>query len=128
MAEIRKDEGGLAAYGEPQVRNALNLGAVDTLLVSEEYRSIKHKYKCPGCGVERAVAAKEDTEPLAPSCGECGAPMKPDGTEDLMEELTSMAVETGADVAVISVDSDDGSMFLKAFGGLAAILRFRGRG
>src|SRR5207249_2434563 len=33
MEEIRKSDGGLAAYGEEQVRNALRLGAVDTLLI-----------------------------------------------------------------------------------------------
>ncbi len=128
MAEIRKDEGGLAAYGEPQVRNALTMGAVDTLLVSEEYRSISHNFRCPGCDAKKSVAAKEGIEPQAPACASCGKPMKPEGTRDLMTELTAMAVETGADVAVVSVDSDDGSMFFRAFGGLAAILRFRGRG
>src|SRR5437773_10706221 len=38
MDEIRKAEGGLAAYGEEHVRRALELGAVDTLLISEGLR------------------------------------------------------------------------------------------
>src|SRR5713226_9003052 len=36
MEEIRKADGGLAAYGEDQVRNALGLGAVDTRLIPED--------------------------------------------------------------------------------------------
>ena len=46
LEEIRKEEGGLAAYGEDQVRHALELGAVDTLLVSEGLRKLRLKLKC----------------------------------------------------------------------------------
>src|SRR5207247_1249125 len=46
MEEIRKSDGGLAAYGEEQVRNALRLGAVDTLLISEGLRKVRLKLRC----------------------------------------------------------------------------------
>src|SRR3989449_2100471 len=46
MEEIRKEDGGLAAYGEEQVRHALQLGAVETLLVSEGLRKSRLRLRC----------------------------------------------------------------------------------
>src|SRR6266704_2102864 len=46
MEEIRKEDGGLAAYGEDQVRHALQLGAVETLLISEGLRKSRLKLRC----------------------------------------------------------------------------------
>src|SRR3989441_1108046 len=50
MEEIRKEDGGLAAYGEDQVRRALEVGAVDTLLISEGLRKFRLEIRCPNCG------------------------------------------------------------------------------
>src|SRR5688572_15155171 len=46
MNEIRKEEAGLASYGEDQVRHALGLGAVDTLLISEGLRKVRLTLRC----------------------------------------------------------------------------------
>ena len=49
LKEITKSEANLSVYGEPQIRKALQLGAVDTLLLSENLRKYRIKLKCPSC-------------------------------------------------------------------------------
>jgi len=44
---------------------------------------------------------------------------------DLIEDLTSIAGGMGTVVELISNDSEEGQLLLRAFGGIAAILRYR---
>ncbi len=122
MNEIRKEDG-LAAYGEPQVRHALELGAVDTLLISEGLRRSRVKLRCPNGDFEeeRTVA---DVSSLG-SCPNDGASLVAVETHDLVEELTSLAENRGTTVELVSTDSEEGELLVKAFGGLAAVLRYR---
>ena len=48
--EIRKEDGGQSAYGESQVRTALEAGAVEILLISEGMKMIHRTFECPSCG------------------------------------------------------------------------------
>jgi peptide chain release factor subunit 1 len=120
--EIRKD-GALAAYGEDVVRHALGLGAVDVLLVSEGLRKDRRTWKCASCGREFARTLDQDDEGLG-KCPECGGSLEATATADLVEELSGRAKEFGSRVELISRDSEEGELFLRAFGGLAAMLRY----
>jgi len=51
--EIRKPDGGLSIYGEEQVKSALLIGAVDTLILSEDLRRVKLRLTCPSCGAKK---------------------------------------------------------------------------
>src|SRR5207245_2364091 len=62
MEEIRKEDGGLAAYGEDQVRHALQLGAVETLLISEGLRKSRLKLRCASGDWEGEKTVTEDGE------------------------------------------------------------------
>lgn len=73
---------GFVAYGEKEVKKKLEIGAVDTLLLSE------------GLKVEE------------------------------IEKLMEMTEETGANVEIISTEFEEGTQLKKAFGGIAAILRY----
>lgn len=73
----------LVAYGEREVRKNLELGAVETLLLSEELES------------------------------------------DFVHELVAQAELTGAAVEFISTESEEGAQLKRAFGGLAALLRYK---
>ena len=44
---------------------------------------------------------------------------------DLLEELADLAHEGSANVEIISIETEEGSQLLKAFGGIAAIIRYR---
>ena len=123
LEEIRKPDGGLSIYGEEQVKNALMIGAVDTLIISEDLRRVKLKLTCPSCGAKKEALAKDSTEDV--KCDKCGAIMKVDEVDDLVGELHKIAEQNNTKVDFVSGESEEGGLLLKAFGGLAGILRFR---
>jgi len=121
--EIRKTDGGLAIYGEEQVKNALLIGAVDTLIVSEDLRRVRLKLTCPTCGAKKEVMAEDSTVDI--KCDKCSSFMKMDEVDDLVGELHKMAAANNTKVQFVSGDSEEGGLLLKGFGGLGGILRFR---
>jgi peptide chain release factor subunit 1 len=72
----------IVAYGEEEVREKLGMGAVDTLLLSED--------------IDR----------------------------EKMKSLMEKAKTVGTNVEVISIEFEEGTQLKKAFGGIAAILRY----
>ena len=124
MNEIRKQDGGLAAYGEAQVRHALDVGAVDLLLLSEGLRKTRAKLRCGNCG--HAFEATRDRDADLGPCPKCTQPELAIVEEkDVIEELTERAAPMGTRLEFVSKESEEGNKFLTAFGGLAAILRYR---
>jgi len=123
MEEIREENGGLAMYGEAQVRHALDLGAVDTVLISEGLRKLRFKVRCTNCGNEENKTLADET--TLPPCPRCGGTYEVVEKRDIVEELSGLAGRTNTKVELISKDSDEGQLLLKAFGGLAAVLRYR---
>jgi peptide chain release factor subunit 1 len=121
--EIRKPDGGLSIYGEEQVKNALMIGAVDTLILSEDLRRVKLKLTCLSCGAKKEALAKDSTEDV--KCDKCSAIMKVDEVDDLVGELHKIAGQNNTKVEFVSGESEEGGLLLKAFGGIAGILRFR---
>ncbi|MFI5414893.1 MAG: peptide chain release factor aRF-1 [Candidatus Lutacidiplasmatales archaeon] len=127
LGEIRRAEAGLAAYGERDVETALAAGAVEILLVSEGLRKKRVEFRCGQCQTTFVkVLADDDVDrPTNEPCPNCaGGPVQKVGTEDFVEQLFRRAAESGADVRMISSESEEGEMLSKAFGGIAAILRY----
>ncbi|MDI6917971.1 MAG: peptide chain release factor aRF-1 [Thermoplasmatales archaeon] len=123
MKEIIKEES-LGAYGEDEIRKFLRMGAVETLLLSEELRKYRIKIRCTSCGcTEEKTVDDKNFEPG--DCKKCSASLVIDEAEDIVEELSKKAEKTGAKVELVSTDSAEGETLLKAFGGIAALLRFR---
>lgn len=123
MTEIRKEDTGLAVYGEEAVRRALDLGAMDILLISEGVTEFRISLKCERCDYSNSETVKEIPENLV--CPKCGATLTLVAKTDIVEELFDLAKNTGARVEVISKDSEEGELLLKAFGGVAGILRYK---
>jgi len=121
--EIRKPDGGLSVYGEENVKNALLIGAVDTLIISEDMRRVKLSLTCPSCGAKKEAMAKDSTEDI--KCDKCSAIMKVDEVDDLVGDLHKLAEANNTKVEFVSGESEEGGLLLKAFGGVAGILRFR---
>ena len=88
MKEVLSPKGKNATYGIKQVEMALNMGAVDKLLISE--------------GLEKMANIEHGT----------------------VKRLGEMAKKSNCDAIMISVESEEGISLQKAFGGLAAILRY----
>lgn len=118
-------EHGLSSYGEEDVRKNLQMGAVDTLLISEALKNKRKLYKCQNCGQEKYVTFKEDKPGHEEFCENCNEKMKVHKTVDLVEDFLEMAEEIDANVEVISAETEEGMQLYKAFGGIAAILRYR---
>ncbi len=120
---------GMITYGEREVRRALELGAVDTLLISEGYDRVRVRAKCNNCGWEEVKTMGEAEfqayKKRLTHCPRCGSQNISFEKWDVAEELIKMAEEAGSNVEVISLDTEEGQQFYKAFGGLAAILRYK---
>lgn len=84
MKLLANDES-MVEYGEKEVRKKLEIGAVGTLLFSEELDAA------------------------------------------FMHDLVELAEEIGADVEIISTDFEEGAQLKRAFGGVAALLRYRAK-
>ncbi len=122
LKEIRKADGGLSAYGEDEVRSAVLLGAVDVLLLSEGLNKRRVTVECPnGHKYEATVSASEDKI----ECKECGGNASISESNDLIDAFFEIADQFNTDVQIISADSEEGEMLLRAFGGIAAVLRYR---
>lgn len=120
LSELAKD--GLAAYGEEEVRKYLAMGAVDVLLLSEDIRYERVKHRCPICGKEVEMTIREGTEKEV-LCD--GVAMEEVERKDIILELSELAEKMGSKVEFLSTESEEGEILYKAFGGIAAILRFK---
>ena len=120
--EIRKQDGGLSAYGEDSVREAAEVGAIDVLLLSETLNKYRVTTEC-GSGHRVSMTVVDPEEKML--CLECGQQMKVLEQEDLIDSFFEIAEGFNTKVQLISGDSEEGDMLLKAFGGIAAILRYR---
>ncbi|MCI4360360.1 MAG: peptide chain release factor 1, partial [Thermoplasmata archaeon] len=127
LSEIRRAEKGLAAYGEHDTAAALEAGAVETLLISEGLRRRRLTLRCAACGRESKKVVPDDAvEPTTNGpCPLCqSGPLSLTDNEDYVEGLFRRAQASGAAIRLISAESEEGEMLAKAFGGIAALLRY----
>jgi peptide chain release factor subunit 1 len=119
---------GRASYGEEQVRKNLQMGSVELLLLSDELRKVRITIKCGNCGFEekKTMTKKPGDDEYQPgNCTKCGSSLRVVDSTDIVEELSSIADQMGTNIAFISSDFEEGNQLLNAFGGIAAILRFK---
>ena len=128
LQEITKSEKSLAVYGEQQIRKALEMSVLSTLLLSENLRKYRVKIKCPSCGYIEEKTLDDDAlnNFVKPSCPKCNSsiPMEIVEKNDLIDELSDLAEKTGCSVYLISQDSEEGDSLFRAFSGMAGILRY----
>ncbi|MEC8242487.1 MAG: peptide chain release factor 1, partial [Candidatus Thermoplasmatota archaeon] len=114
-----------ATYGEMMIKKALDMGAVDTLLISEGMRKNSVHLQCNSCGNEWNVSLTRSQElPSCPQCDAKGDDIKELGSISLIDELSIMAGKGNSELSFISTDTEEGSQLMHGFGGLAAILRY----
>ena len=134
LYEVGHDTG-LITYGETEVRRALEASAVRTLLISEKLDLLRVTVKCSACGYEERHTVK--TQKLAEfeqglsgkPCPKCQAPsLGIEDKQDVIDDLAQLAEQANSDVEIISTETEEGQMLKNAFGGIAAILRFKMQG
>jgi peptide chain release factor subunit 1 len=125
MKELVSDKG-LAAYGEKEVRHNLELGAVDGLLLSEDLRKTRAKIVCTNrsCDYTDSQTRSGSSEPVG-TCLKCSSPLTIEEEVDLVSDLSKLAELSGAEVKIISTEFEEGAQLFRAFGGIAAILRYK---
>ena len=123
---------GLATYGETEVRKALRMGMVETLLLSEALDITRITVKCTSCDniyseTKKSLEIPSFEESLSgQACAKCGVPtLQVTEKKEIIEEFAEMAESAGANVEVLSVETEEGQMLKESFGGIAAILRFK---
>lgn len=125
-------ETGLATYGEREVIMALKNSNVKTLLLSEGVRRTQYKLQCRECGKNETKIVDNDNinefenNLNELTCTQCNNNnMEILEKIDLFETLVKMAEKAEAKIEIISMDTEEGEMLNKAFGGIAAILRYK---
>jgi peptide chain release factor subunit 1 len=131
LYEIGHDTG-MITYGEAEVRRLLQAGAIRLLIMSESFDLVRVMVKCSACGYEEQhtvksqdVAAFEQSLVGKP-CPKCAAPsMTVVEKKDVIDDLAELAEMSNTDVEIISTETEEGQMLKNAFGGIAAMLRFK---
>ncbi|MEI2761209.1 peptide chain release factor aRF-1 [Methanothrix soehngenii] len=125
MKELVSDKG-LAAYGEKEVRHNLELGAVDVLILSEDLRKTRAKIVCTNrsCDYTDSQTRSGSSEPVG-TCLKCSSPLTIEEEVDIVSDLSKLAEMSGAEVKIISTEFEEGAQLFRAFGGIAAILRYK---
>lgn len=118
-------DSGLSSYGEDEIRSNLQMGAVETLLISENLKSRRITYECPACGTIKQETIRHLQDIPQERCPNCNEIMQVAKNEEVAEELIELADEVKTDVEVISVETEEGTQLERAFGGIAGILRYK---
>jgi peptide chain release factor subunit 1 len=131
LYEIGHDTG-MATYGEKEVRKALEMGAVRTLLLSEGLDTLRVTIKCNACGYHEQHTLKSqmltDFEQNLPGkhCPKCKVPtLSISNTQDFIENFAQLAEQANTNLEMISDETEEGQMLKDSFGGIVAILRFK---
>jgi len=125
-------ETGLATYGEETVKKVLEAGAVKTVLLSEGLNILRVTVTCSSCDDQKKHIVNNNLitpfrqELVDKHCSKCNSQsLEITETQDLIENFAQLAETTNAEVEIISEDSEEGEMLKSAFGGVAALLRFK---
>ncbi|MFX1588445.1 MAG: peptide chain release factor aRF-1 [Promethearchaeota archaeon] len=131
MKEIANDSG-MVTYGLEDVQKALNMGAVDILILSEKLDTYKVKIECSNCGyIENRTTTEQNIANLESSVQEESCPKCNSNTFNvtdnisMIEELGGIANTMGTEIDIISSETEEGEMLYSTFGGIVAILRFK---
>lgn len=121
---------GLATYGLHEVMGALEAGAADMVMVSEDIDTQVVEFTCNRCGYKRMMFVNVKdvygllSEEMQRRCPRCGNVDWSYRQLDLVDYIYDKAQLTGTKVEIVSSKTEYGQMF-KSFGGLGAMLRYR---
>jgi peptide chain release factor subunit 1 len=97
------------------------MGAVETLLISEDLRKEVLTHECPNGHTEHELV--DPGKGGDHECSRCGEPTETE-REDAIDHLMELAEQRGTETQFISTDFEKGEQLLAAFGGIAGLLRY----
>lgn len=116
--------GGLATYGEKEVRKALETKQANQLLISEGLTYKRAKLVDTVTG-EVHYATSKTPEDLEEKIKSIGGTVKLESEKLLIDDLLELAEANGIEVVVVSSETAEGAQFLGSFYGIGAFLRYR---
>ena len=116
--------GGLATYGEVEVRKALESKQASKLLISEGVTYKRAKLVDTTTGEAQYITSKNPFD-LAEKIKAIGGTVKVESEVSLVDDLITLADTQGIDIFVVSPDTAEGAQFLGSFYGIGAFLRYR---
>ena len=129
MKHITTDTG-MAVYGQDEVERALNLGAVDMLIMSERLESYKIKRECSNCQYNDYTTSKQidvdEANEIIDICPNCNSnSFRTTEIYSIIEYMGDIAESLGSNVEILSAETEGGETLRSTFGGIVAILRYK---
>jgi peptide chain release factor subunit 1 len=127
LREVAKTDSGLATYGEAEVRKALEAGATQHLLLSENLRKTRLTFtnRSTGETLVKSVPLLQVDDAIAEVTKKWGGNQTEVTRKDLVEDLSDLAEASGSEVHIVSPASEEGGILMGSFGGVVALLRYR---
>ncbi len=116
--------GGLAIYGEKDVRQAIESKAASMLLVSEALSYIRATF-ANNAGEIKSINAKSEGELEEKGKEQNSQGFKLSGQKPLLDDLIELAENNMIEVKIISNDTTEGAQFYQSFYGIGAFIRYR---
>ncbi|MGC9058798.1 MAG: hypothetical protein ACP5H3_00095 [Candidatus Aenigmatarchaeota archaeon] len=111
---------GNAVVGLDNVIKALEMGAVEEIIIVENFDYVRKYLICEN-GHTKTVISKRDEKIF---CDVCGKEMKVEKEEEIYDEIIDKAESIGIKVNIVSDETEEGKG-LKSMGGIGAFLRFK---
>ncbi|MCD6477269.1 MAG: peptide chain release factor aRF-1 [Candidatus Aenigmarchaeota archaeon] len=112
-------DSGMVVYGLDAVIDALQKGAVETILISEDLDYFEGEFICECGNSFKKIVKNENIK-----CPKCGSNMKLIGKEDIIDAIEEIVKNYGTEVIIISRTTSEGEQFYN-IGGIGAILRYK---
>jgi len=122
--EISQDTGKYC-YGISDTLYALDLGAVETLVVWENLEMQRYVLRNNSTGTEKVLYLNKDQEKENAHFVENGVELEVVEKLQLLEWFANNYKKFGATLEIITNKSQEGSQFCKGFGGIGGLLRYK---
>ncbi|MEM5874461.1 MAG: hypothetical protein QW641_00835 [Candidatus Aenigmatarchaeota archaeon] len=118
---LLKNESKNVVYGLENVLKALELNAIEKLLIYDELKILEENYVC-SCGYEKTII-RESTKIFEVKCDKCNAKMSLRNQRDITKDIILKVKEKNGNVFYISNESEEGIQFVN-IAGIGAILKY----
>jgi peptide chain release factor subunit 1 len=122
----------MAIYGLEEIERALNMSAIDTLILSEKVDLYKLKGECQNCQYQELKTTKMTKldeltmEAKDEACPKCNSnSFKITEVIPIIEYLGGIAETVGTNIEILSAETELGESLYSTFGGVVAILRYK---
>jgi len=126
LDEVSQDTGKYC-FGMKETMQGLDMGAVETLIVWEEFVYKRLQIKNPHTGTEEVVfvTSEEEKNPKLYRDAESGVELDVTDNKLFVEWIVENYKNFGTKLEFVSDRSQEGNQFSKGFGGIGGILRYK---